>query len=522
MFKNLIIAAVVSVVVWFAKDYFEDAPALTYLTSDPIEAGSAQGRPEYVQEISVLNRGRVGAKAVSIKVPHSISSYQLHKHSNLAKEASQNGANSFELLYPELPPEQRIVLFIRYEGNPVAREWVAVGHAEGNAQPLEKQSGRGSRLSLLAVFWGGFLSCFLLDLRRQRRHDFVREAPAAQLLRDDRPWFAGPQWSKTQAEALIQALPRLRAPSPEGGLAYRLLNQGKPALMSDADWAEVRDRAGEALGDELSRAATASPDKATLVGLAGLAKPEHLPEDAWKSLQDAIRKQLFELFLPARQTDTDDLNLPPPAGAALRDIPEPLLSELRTAMQEHYLRQLIERAADPGNDPAGVLQTARLEALSDDQAARLRRQVEQQARLRKMPRTWDIAGLRAFLIEGRPAWMAETEYAAIRRLVEMYDDLEDGLDYLKQREQQAKAEQAEADRVRRLALAQLGLIDRVLTNPDAVDTLEDYDAAIPESYRKSLERVARLLRAHRPTAEIASLGKIGGERRRREQGLAEK
>jgi hypothetical protein len=410
-------------------------------------------------------------------------------------------------------------LFVRYEGNPVAREWIAVGHAAGNAQPQERQATPGSRLSLLGVFWGGFLICFLLDIRRLRQHEFIHAASADQLLRNDRPWFADSRWSQTQSEAICRALRNQRPLPADGGLAYRILGQQKPATIADADWAGVSRYAAETLGGE-STAGAAPDNLAALIEQARLSKPEHMPQEDWRRFQESVRRQLFQHFLPPEESDTDHLKLQPPACAVLRGIPAPLLSELRSAMQARYLRRLMADASATRDDPCLVLQAACLDALSDEQAASLRHHVEQLARLRKMPESWDIAGLRAFLMGGRPAWMAETEYAAIRRLVETYDDLEEGLDYLRQREQLAKAGQQDAARLRNQAQELLGLIDRVLLNPETIESLDEYDQILPAGYRHSLERVARLLRPPRPTAEVAKLGKTGTERRFRELGPA--
>jgi hypothetical protein len=70
-----------------------------------------------------------------------------------------------------------------------------------------------------------------------------------------------------------------------------------------------------------------------------------------------------------------------------------------------------------------------------------------------------------------------------------------------------------ADKLRKRALAQLGLIDRVLTNPEAVDTLEDYAESLEPAYRKSLERIAWLLRrANHPTVEKKPLASVSSHK----------
>lgn len=510
MLRNLILTLAVSLVVWFAHVQSADSPELTYFASNPIEVTGALGRAEYAQEISVVNQGRVAAKAVSIKVPRSISSYQLQKHSNLTREASQNGNNSFELLYPELPPDQRIALFVRYDGSPVAREWVAVSHSTGNAKALEKQPEPDSPLLLLAIFWSGFLVFQLLDVRRQHAEKFIRSADDESLWRNDRPWFAPRgKWSGIQREAIVRALQRCASPSLENSLAFQLLNRTKPSLMREAHWEELKTKAVGMVVMDCSRKLIQATGKSPLIDLARLRKPELLPWPDWEKLQEAIHERLYDLLLPVRQNAVDYPSLLEPGRSPLADIPDALATEIRGAAQEFYFRQLLRRSTDTWGEPGAVLQTARLDLLSDEQEERLRQHVAQLGRMRKMPRSWEVAELKVFLAEGRPDWMPEPEYVAIGKLVERIDDLTEEDQFLRRREKRAKADQIEADNLRKKALAQLGLINRVLSSPEAVETLEDYSQILAPGDIKSLERVAWILRSHRPAGDVASLGNIG-------------
>lgn len=523
MLRNLILTVAASAVVWVASEYFRHAAALIYFASDPIEVTGVQGRPEFAQEILVLNQGSVAARAVSIRIPRGISSYQLQKHSNLAREASQSGGNNFELLYPELPPEQRITLFVRYDGNPVAREWIAVGHSAGNATPLDKQADPVNPLLFLGVFWCGFLVSLLFDLRRHQTEKFVRGADRGQLLTDERPWFAAAaRWSEIQYEAIVEALVRRPQSGAENSFALQLLNRPKPALLRDEHWNDIRSRAGEMYLFECAQALLQATTRNQLTDLAGRKKPEHLPRPDWERLQEVVRLRLYDLLLPLRQNSVDYLGLLDPGRSPLRELPEALAVEIRTVAQEQYFWQLIWRSTDTWGDPSSVLQTARRDLLSDEQESRLRQHVEQLGRMRKMPRSWDPAELKIFLAEGRPDWMSEREFAAIGNFVEKIDDLADEDAFLRKREKWAKAAQFEADNLRKQALAQLGLIDRVLTNPDAVDTLEDYSQVFTAGDLRSLERVARLLRSARPAGEVTTLGSVGAERRLRDSGHAGK
>lgn len=517
--KGLLLTILLTAAVWFAKSHFENAATLTYSVSDPIEITVAPGRAEYAQEIAVLNQGHVAAESISIKVPHAVSSYQLRKHSNLAKEASIPAANSFELIYPKLPAEQRIVLLVRYDGSPLAKEWISVAHSAGNAQLQEKQVNPISPLTLLGIFWGGFLIAYLLDFRRKRCDSYIRAADEEELFSDTRPWFASPgEWSKIQCDAIERALQRSRAPSLEKNLAYRLLSRQQPEHMRDEHWETLKNLATEILEAEFSRAISRCSNKNKLKDLTKLKKPDDLPWPVWERFQDAIFEQLYLLFLPVHQSEIDYENLLVPSRALLRDIPDAMASELRDAAQTQYFRHLLEQANDTWGDPRVVLQNARIDLLTADQASRLGLHVEQLCRMRKMPRSWEVSELKVFAAGGRPDWMPKAEFMAITNLIERFETLAQERELVRRRERKASAELAEADKLKKHVLAQLGIIDRVLMQPEAIDKLEDHDRTFAPGNRKSLECVASLLKLHRAGAESGSLAGAIHERQIRNIG----
>lgn len=520
MLKTLISGLVVLVIAWIAAYQLENTPALSYLVSDPIEIGNQLGNPEYVQEIAVFNTGRVMVKAVSIKVPHGISSYQLRKHSNLAKEASINGPSRFELLYPELPPDQRISVVVQYEGSPIPREWITVFSDGGYVQPQEKAEKQINPFIVAILFLSGFLFSLLLHVRKQKQTDYVLVATDEELLCNNKPWFVTrAEWPHVLYDAIAMRLSMDHASEPTSSFACKVLSHEKPLLIRNEQWVELKIKACDSILIDSARISERGTTKAKLLELVKLIKPEMLPWYVWEKYQDAISERLFELLLPQNAGEADLEKLLTPGATALRDIPEQLAHQLRSTAQEQYLCRLIVRATESWGDPRTILQTARLEFLNESQKLSIENYVKQLTRLRNMPKHWQLAELRAFLAAGQPEWMPETEYSALSEFVERLDNVDDEWEIITVREQQAKRDQDYADTLRKRALAQLGLIDRVLTNPETVDTLEDYSKALEPGYRKSLERVAWLLRrANSPTMEKKTLARLNPQGKIRERG----
>lgn len=520
MLKTLISSVVILVVAWIAAYQFENTPALGYQVSDPIEIGNQLGNPEYVQQIAVFNTGRVMVKAVSIKVPHGISSYQLQKHTNLAKEASINGPARFELLYPELPPDQRISLVVLYEGSPIPREWITVFSDGGYVQPQEMAIRQINPVVVAILFLSGFMFSLLLQIRKQRQNDFIHAATDEELLCDNKPWFVTrAEWPNVQHAAIAMRLSLHHAPESPSSFAYKVLNHEKPLMLRGEQWGELKLQACDSLLFDFSRISKQGPTKTTLLELLGLIKPEMLPWHAWKKFQGAVSERLFELLLPHNPDEADFERLLAPGAIAMHDIPEQLAHQLRSTAQEQYLSRLIVRTTESWSDSWTILQTARLDFLNDNQKRSFQQFIKQLARMRAMPRHWDLAELREFIASGRPEWMPEAEYSAIGKLVDRLENMNDEWEILTIREQQARHDQIDADIQRKRALAQLGLIDRVLMSPEAVDTLEDYDQAFDPCYRRSLERVAWLLRrANSPTMEKKILASLNTQGKLRERG----
>lgn len=519
IFKALIASVTILLAAWLASSHLDKAPTLGYQVSDPIEIGNPFGGTEYVQEIAVFNPGRVVAKAVSIKVPQGISSYQLKKHTNLVKEASINNTDRFELLYPELPPDQRISLVVHYGGNPVPRDWITVFNNGGYVQPQGKGSPEFSPILLGFLFLGGFLLSWLLQIRKQHQSEFSRLANEEQLLRNDKPWFVTRDgWPNLQFAAIASRLSAPQGSEPDACFAYKILSYEKPQLVRDEQWNEIKTLACNRLLTEFLRISLQGANIEKLQQWAKLIKPEMLPWHDWEKYQQVVGERLFELFLPRNSGEADYDKLLAPDAVALDGMPESLQDKLRSAAQKRYLSQLIVRATESSGNPLAIQQAAKLSYLSDDQKLCFQNHIEQLARMRSMPRGWDMAELAAFLASGRPDWMSEGEFLAMGKLVNNLENLDDDREILELREQQARNTQMYADKLRKRALAQLGLIDRVLTNPEAVDSLEDYAESLEPNYRKSLERIAWLLRrANRPTAEKKPLASVASHRASRKQ-----
>ena len=498
MLKNIIGAVVIGLIMLFVQNYFKDVPTATYIVSEAIEIVGSQGKSEYAQEIVVANPGHSALKDISIKVPRHISSFKLTKHSSLIQEKTFQGDNSFELVYPDLPSGQKIRLQIRYDGIPMDKSWISISHADGVAQPQENQTPAINFLWIWLAFCAGILSQSVSAIRSWKRESFSKWATNEEPFRNNKPWFStSAEWSEMQYESIRRTLNNSSYyASIDSSAHYQLLNRSKPTLLSEEHWTKLQKQATESLMSNFSKMVTrySSPDK--LVDLFKLKKPEALPIESWTEFQKSLISQLKSNLLPAGMKPTDYVNILDPNNLMLKILPDQVASEIRDLAQKYYSEYLTSRSAwETESDSLTVLKSARLDLLTSDQAASVKKKILRLARMAAMPSDWSIGKLELFISKERPEWMPEKEFNSLRELVTQSKSLSDERSALHQQERELKTAKLVAESLKKRVLAQLDLIDRVLSNPSSINKIEEYDSTFAPGNRKNLELVATLLNA---------------------------
>lgn len=308
---------------------------------------------------------------------------------------------------------------------------ITVFNNGGYVQPLGKAQKSSSPLLLGFLFLGGFLLSSLLQIRKQHQSEFLRQADDEQLLRNDKPWFATrEEWPNLQFAAIAAKLSVLQSTESAASFACKVLNHEKPLLMRDEQWSEIRNLACDNLLIEFFRLSLQGASTDKLIQWAKLVKPGMLAWHDWQKYQRIVSERLLERLLPPNSGEAEYDKLLAPEAIALRGLPDSLQEQLRTTAQNQYFHQVIVRATETPGNPQGILQTARLSYLNDDQKLSLQNHIEQLVRMRNMPRNWDTAELAAFVASGRPEWMPEGEFLAIGKLVGSLESLNDDREIL--------------------------------------------------------------------------------------------
>lgn len=496
MLKNLFAPLVVGLIIWFVQYHYKDIPTAIYTVSDSMEIVGSQGKIEFAQEITVTNSGQNAVKDISIKIPQHISTFKLTKHSSLTQEKSFSEKNSFELIYPELPSGQKIRLQIRYDGYSIAKNWISISHANGNAQAQENQTPAINYLWIWLAFLFGSLTQTLSEIRRWKRESFRKWVKEEEIFRNDKAWFARTvEWSEMQFEAIERTLLGYNFSDIEQTTYFQLLNRSKPTLLSDEHWVKLEKLASTSLMERFSKEVTKYSNTERLLDLFKIKKPLGLSIELWSDFQKSLIEKLKDKLFPAHMKTEDYENILDPNNLILNSLPDPIANEFRELAQKYYSEHLTSRdMLERHSEPLTVLKTARLDLVTASRAASVKDNIFRIARMMAMPSHWGIRDLELFLSKGRPEWMPVEEFNSIFEFVSQAKSLSDERNTLRQHEIELETTKEETENLKKRVIKQLEMIDRVLTNPSSIEKIEDYDQTFAPGNKRNLELIASLLK----------------------------
>lgn len=505
MLKTILVAVIGGLILFVVQNKLKDIPTATYSVSDAIEIANPKGNSEFAQEIVVNNFGQTLVKNISIKVPQSLTTYKLTKHSNQISERVFKEAGRFELVYPELSPKQQFRLLVRYDGLPMAKDWISISHDDGNAKVQDTQNASINYFWIWLAFFSGTLVSSINEIRRWKRESYSKWAKSEDVYVNKKPWYAFPsEWPEMQFEAIKRHL-------SEGGeysfskvqesTYYQLLNRSKPTLLTKENWLTLQSQAVELLMARFSREVTTYANTEKLMDLLKLEKPEALPIEKWSVFESSLKERLVSKLLPANMRSEDYVNILNSNNALLKRLPEEFANEVRDKARSYYSEYLTSRdCIYRATTPYEILKTARLDLLSEQQAKSVRDEILRIVRQSESPTKWTVEQLKYFVSKGKQEWMSEAEFESINTLISQFDSLLEERRLLSEREQKLQRAEyevasikGEAESYRKRVKDQLDFIDKILSDPNSMERVEDYDMTFSKGNWMNLAKVAGLL-----------------------------
>lgn len=498
MVKTIISGIVVGLVLWIIQDYRKDVLLATYIISDAIEIPTSEGRPKYAQEIIVTNSGQSLVKDISIKIPRHVSTHKLTKHSNQVEEKIFSEPNSFELVYPELPSEQKISMLVSYEGDPLKKNWISISHSNGNAQAQENAAPETNYFLIWVAFILGMFTQIVGDIRQWKRERFGNSfwTNEKDILRNDKPWYASSsEWSDMQFQAINKLLNRYDLSSNIGEkFYYRLLNSQKPTLLSDEKWIALQKEASELFMAKISKEITRYIELGKLADFFKLGKPKALSVKSWSDFEESLVEVSIEKLLPKHIQEEGIVRILDPNNTILKSFPTEIVDKIRELAQKSYSNYLISYETLRENEPLELLKTAKFNLLTVEQSQFVKSYLLKFARMQNMPKSWDIHELELFVSGEKPEWMSQKEFDFLNEFVNQSKSLSNERDALHNERIEFESDKSKTENLKARVLSQLELIDRIITNPDTVEKIEDYDQTFASGNKRNLELIANLLK----------------------------
>lgn len=279
-----------------------------------------------VQQLEIRNVGNKAAENIVVRVSPHLETLRVIPFSASDKYATTQTAGDSELTYPTLPPDGTIKLILQIAGAPVAPSAVLIAHSGGRARGA--LSDEDWSLSFwvfqgLTVFYLGLCLRSVYGWRVESLERDARLKPRDVLLKQKPLLLSASAWNEVQKEAarcFFDSTPSYRA-RVEDTPSYWVLDRETPSRVPAEIWEQlVREAKGKLVDEALAVARrTELPER--VAPTLETPMPHYCPPDIWNGVQEAINGYYFSLLL-SRPWELDSLAKDGLARATERLLPQ--------------------------------------------------------------------------------------------------------------------------------------------------------------------------------------------------------
>lgn len=404
---------------WLNQDRYD----VRYTLSEQIPLGFDAAKQEAVQQLEVKNLGRTAALGIQVKIPSSISQFQVIKNSEADEPKTYLRPEGFELVYSSLPPQGSFRLVFKTSGKGIPLKDVQVSHSRGQA---EEALSNGNSLAgeiatgAIVLLYVLFLGSIGLDIYYGHlRHKAMFECEA--ILKSDRPFFvfAG-RWKKIRDLATdefthkeIRTYGELAASEILTWPIYRWLDSPKPTNFSEEEWLKFCAEKPKQFISIIKRRLSESWMKANEAqSLLKIRKPTHIPSEAWQPLYTEIE----DVYVSLRVSEITGFG----SNGSYPSVPDevdPLLWARVTTKASKIRCDKILSDLSYASSPIEALQKKNLTMLSVEQIQKLKSDAYSR-QIARFDMPMDEDGAQEFLRNPRPSWIAEDDYHRIKKRAE--------------------------------------------------------------------------------------------------------
>lgn len=289
LFFPLVVVVVGALITFLFGYYLKTEPDVRYTLSEPIPVSflNPEGNPEIIQLLEVKNLGSAKAERIQIKISGRIADQRIEQFSQDDKPVIHNQGNSFEIVYPELPPQGNFKVILKAQGSEVNAGNLRIIDNSGSVRPALAKGNESNLLllgaTLISVVSYGILA-FLTARTGMRRSEetSLQSKSALQILVAKKPWHIGiDDWSRIVARSLRYRIARDGGPILESE-TFHILSTDKPETLDADTWSKIIETASSRFTEIASRDLFLA-NSAEIEKFLEIRKPKNLQESAWEN-----------------------------------------------------------------------------------------------------------------------------------------------------------------------------------------------------------------------------------------------
>jgi len=293
------------------KFVFNDKVELRYVVSDRIPTNFFVGNEsESIQQLELLNTGDVELNRVVIKIKANIKEYEIQKIASSDSIIVTKSNGLLEIIYPQIPPEGNIKIIIKSIGDGINSGDLDIKHSKGSAKPALE-----SNNTINYLYYGLMIFYFVLILFGIRTKVIdsiafdVYYQPYDKILKKSKPWYVpANKWKKFRDDSMKYIFNYDSYANIANSLCYQILDLEKQKSISNEEWIQLKLVAQKKLLNSISEDVNNGYDW-KIEEFLSLKQPKNIDENVWSEIKSVINKAYITTLILKVDDYTNDAEI---------------------------------------------------------------------------------------------------------------------------------------------------------------------------------------------------------------------
>jgi hypothetical protein len=493
MRKTIIGGILLAVATFFIqKTYFTDRPEVVYSLSNEIYTSLLESEDrEIIQQLTIKNIGNQGVERIVVTINNHVDKYDLRKYSESDSVRVIATKTKFELIYPSLPPDGQIEILIKNVKKGLTKDLLTVKHNSGLGKEAFEKSSSYSLLTLLPfIFWVAITLASAFGLYKDSFHSDIKYDPVDKILKRPKPLFISSfKWNEFRKEAIGNYFNKDRAYSKLNDLiCWQVLSDDKPNHLSADEWAKVLSDATSKFKELFTERIVTRSYLTLSDELFSIEKPKQIGLPDWKEIVNLINNYYVFYSLAKQKLTWNDEFTAELKREKLNLIESDVDKRYKAIVREIFFSKLVGKLIRMKRSD-GFPQEDEILLLNDDQKKEiseitngivdLKRAMQYRKKLREV-------------VNGE---LKNTDNdLVIKEDWDSLTELNQKISKILKDKAQAEEDSVKFRSLRKRVERQLEIIDRIVSNPDYVEKIEDYNDAFNTGNLGNLLKISTALK----------------------------